>query len=115
MTKKIHVLSSDSDLSAKRFLQDSEHKFRFKQFFAGLIFAIISFMAAHKINTQSSIIKSIEVATMILLFISGCLLLFQLAGYKGKEKIYWVCFCLGMLLLIFNRSMLLFGFKWVVR
>jgi len=119
----------DRELHYKLLEIDLLHLFRFKQFFSGLIFAIISFMASHQISTKNVPIKLIEISSMSLLFVSGLILLIQLAGYRVHYEnleckciisvyklifkrgiIYWICFLLGVLLMIVNRSLLLFGF-----
>lgn len=103
---------------------------KFKMFFAGLIFAILSFIAAHPIQINSDLLKWIEIVALFLLFISGTLLLAQLnnvwVSFKEPEKItcavtvalikfinirclrgrfgYWVTFLLGMFFIVIDRS-----------
>ena len=99
----------------------------FKKFFAGLIFATLSFIGMHTIVTELVLLKIFEATALFLLFISGIILLFQLAEDRvnfdmiriqcGKiffknvlevEKWHWICFVVGMGLLISNRILLMF-------
>lgn len=99
----------------------------FKKFFAGLIFATLSFIGTHTVVTKLALLKIFEAPALFLLFIAGIILLFQLAEYRvnferirsqcGKrffknifevERWYWVCFIFGMLLMVINRILLMF-------
>lgn len=100
---------------------------KFKTFFAGLIFAMLSFIGTHPIITKIFYLKILETLSLGFLFIAGIILLLHLAGYKVnesqlkeksygiimqviflREKPYWICFILGMLLLLTSRSIFLF-------
>jgi len=52
-------------------LADKEYIRKFRMFFTGLIFAIISFVRSHPISTTSSYIKIIEITALSCLLISG--------------------------------------------
>lgn len=99
---------------------------KFKMFFAGLIFATLSFMGTHIIDTRYLWLKVSEVVALVLLFFAGVILLLQLAEYRINndvlnkfqrcflknifmvEKWYWICFVIGMGSLISNRILLMF-------
>ncbi|WP_058535346.1 hypothetical protein [Legionella saoudiensis] len=60
-------------------LADREYDRKFKMFFTGLIFAIISFTGSHPITTHSSCLKMIEIVALSFLLLSGLLLLGKLS------------------------------------
>ena len=100
---------------------------KFKMFFAGLIFATLSFMGAHPIQTTSVYLKAFETISLSSLLLSGIILLVQLTELVAivpsnnclikkiyfdylynKSGAYWVLFILGMTLMVADRSMLSF-------
>ncbi len=93
---------------------------RFKMFFAGLIFAILSFIGTHAIQTNYISLEILEVGSLASLLIAGTLLLLDLSEYRlppppesviiesRYAKWYWLLFVFGMFLLILNRSILIF-------
>ena len=110
-------------------LADKEHIRRFRMFFTGLMFAIISFIGSHPISTSNSYLKIIEITALTSLLISGFLLLAKLSGvyikvaYNDLKKIkykflffifninmhYWLFFIIGMILILIDRSIALFN------
>lgn len=110
-------------------LADKEYIRKFHMFFAGLIFAIISFVGSHPISTTSNYIKIIEISALSCLLISGFLLLAKLSGVKFKNPYhdlkkerdkffyfifninthYWILFIIGMILILIDRSIVLFN------
>lgn len=109
-------------------LADKEYIRKFRMFFTGLIFAIISFVGSHPISTSNSCLKIIEITALTSLLISGFLLLAKLSGvyvkgaYNDLTKIrykffyfifninmhYWLLFIIGMILILIDRSIALF-------
>lgn len=100
---------------------------RYKMFFAGLIFAIISYMGANPIHTSLLLLKIFEVISSVSLLLAGIFLLLRLsevffnrhANVCRLQKClgilifnsnlsYGILFLIGMSLLILNRSVLLF-------
>ncbi len=110
-------------------LSDKEYIRKFRMFFTGLIFAIISFIGSHPISTSNSYLKIIEITALTSLLISGFLLLAKLSGvyvkvaYNDLKKIrdrffyfifninmhYWLLFIIGMILILIDRSIVLFN------
>jgi len=115
-------------------LADTEFYRKFKMFFTGLIFAIISFIGSNAVKVDSKCIKAMEITALSMLLISGILLLVSLSGTrvrypytelinrKGYKKYrhstlyfifnlqchYWSLFILGMVLLLIDRGFMLF-------
>lgn len=95
---------------------DATQRARFQMFFAGLIFAIVSFVGAHAISGEAFLwLKVSEVVALVCLLFSGVILLFRLGGIRYTEKapqeedISSVCFlayrCWRWLLdAVFNRE-----------
>lgn len=98
---------------------------KFMMFFAGLIFAVLSFMGAHPINTTSFFLKALEAVSMLSLLFSGLFLLTELAvksnimtnkfylrkiglWLHNKGIDYWTLFIVGMVSMIADRSIMLF-------
>lgn len=100
---------------------------KFKMFFAGLVFATLSFIGIHPINTQLLFLKISETISLTFLLLCGIILLVQLAEYgvrmsddvcfvkrKFFEYVYvrnggyWFLFIIGMGLMVFDRSALSF-------
>lgn len=100
---------------------------KYKMFFAGLIFAIISFIGVHPIHTSLLWLKILEVISSVSLLLAGVFLLLRLSeiSFRANERVcklikwsgimifnsnltYWILFLIGMSLLVFNRAVLLF-------
>lgn len=103
---------------------------RFQMFFAGLIFAVLSFILAHPIHIDNSFFKVIEIIALFCLLISGIILLAQLnklwitgddpktitslivirainfinTQVLSKKRYYWIAFLVGMVLIVIDRS-----------
>ena len=118
----LEVLNKEK-IRSEEYISYLQRRAKFKMFFASLIFAVLSFAGAHPIITNLLILKKTKTISMFLMLISGTILILQLAGYeisaKGrktlirtlifeKEIIYWICFIVGIFLMILNRSILLF-------
>ncbi|KTD18724.1 Uncharacterised protein [Legionella lansingensis] len=112
---------------------DIEFYRKFKMFFTGLAFAILSFIGSHPVSTSLKYIKIIEIVALAFILISGLLLLFNLSGVKIKTPLsdfsklkifdkfkyvplyflfnlnihYWVCFIIGITLLLVGRAIAL--------
>jgi hypothetical protein len=118
-------LESSAEDAAVENIKSREHKF--KMFFSGLIFAILSFMGTHPIQTTSLFLKILETISLSSLLLSGIILLVQLTELKAKipqhycliKKIcfnytynksgaYWFLFIVGMTLMVIDRSILSF-------
>lgn len=100
---------------------------KFRMFFTGLVFAVISFIGSNPVVTDLKVVKILEVIALSLLLISGLLLLVKLSVIEvNKTKFkdlsfmnkflyfifklnihYWVFFIFGMILLIVGRSIAL--------
>lgn len=104
-------------------IADLEREQKFRMFFAGLIFAIISFIGAHPISNAPLLVKFMEVIGLFLLFLSGIVVLLEISEDTLKRnkwdlminnklhflaKYHWMCFLIGMMFLLLNRSILLF-------
>lgn len=106
-------------------LADREYNRKFKMFFTGLIFAIISFIGSHPISTTHTYLKIIEIVALSSLLLSGLLLLGKLSSVQVKDSLpykelpckykfvyfifnlnihYWFLFIFGMILLLIDRS-----------
>lgn len=109
-------------------LADREYNRKFKMFFTGLIFAIISFIGSHPISTSNTYLKIIEIVALSSLLISGLFLLGKLSSVRVKDSLsykelscryklvyfifnlnihYWFLFIFGMILLLIDRSIIL--------
>jgi hypothetical protein len=97
---------------------------KFKMFFTGLIFAILSFIGTYPIKTTATYLKVFEIISSFSLLFSGLFLLTELAVFSqvmtnefylrkiclymhGKKLNYWTLFIIGMCLMIVDRSVLL--------
>ncbi|MGE3919696.1 MAG: hypothetical protein AB7F64_01915 [Gammaproteobacteria bacterium] len=115
-------LTHESNIIEQKSLAWDQAYAKYKMFFAGLVFATLSFIGTHSISTSNFILKILECASLVLLLVSGLVLLFHLAQHLGNlynfknkffllvmdERTYWFPFILGMILLVLNRCFLLF-------
>ena len=105
-------------------LSDKEYIRKFRMFFTGLIFAVISFISSNPIETKLLWVKITEFMALVLLLLSGLLLLEKLSGARVKSTSfkatpckyklhyvllninihYWVSFVTGMILLVLDRG-----------
>jgi hypothetical protein len=126
---------SKSDRSAERAAnittdaQSSENNInrnqKFKMFFAGLIFAILSFVGTSPISTGNIYIKIFETLSSLSLLLSGIFLLSDLAVSAGimpngfyirrlciymhnNRFDYWTLFLIGISLMVIDRSVFSF-------
>lgn len=100
---------------------------KYKMFFAGLIFAIISFIGVNPVKTSLLWLKILEVISSVNLLFAGIFLLLRLSeiSFRSNERVcklikwsggiifnsnlsYWILFLIGMSLLVFDRAVLLF-------
>ena len=117
----------DLNIESQQRLQWLVRSQKYKMFFAGLIFAVISFIGTHPIKLPFLVLKIFEVISSISLLFAGVLLLLRLneLSYKINAKgrrlkecfygfifnsnlSYWILFLIGMSLLLFNRAVMLF-------
>ncbi|GMT42296.1 MAG: hypothetical protein IEMM0002_0707 [bacterium] len=93
----------------------SIYKFHF--FFAGLVFAILSFAIQFPVTGSNSTIRELETVSWALIAATGLLALKQIGGFsledtdeyhsglsKNWRKTMWFLFVLGLSLLIFVKS-----------
>lgn len=127
-------LRRDDTIELQKMLQaenlaDKEYLRKFRMFFTGLIFAIISFIGSHPISTSNCYLKIIEITALTSLLIAGFLLLAKLSGVYIKGTYnelqtkwhkflyfifninmhYWIFFIIGMILILIDRSIALFN------
>ncbi|MBX9587121.1 MAG: hypothetical protein K2X50_07660 [Gammaproteobacteria bacterium] len=124
-------IESNEDIAADQL------RARSKMFFAGLSFAVLSFIGSHPIVTHSLILKFIETISLLSLFFAGIILLLRLEQYVGplkkfksieeylkspsyylykktiififyEEKSYWPCFIFGIAGMLVDRVAVLF-------
>lgn len=100
---------------------------KFKMFFAGLVFATVSFIGTHPVDAAPKLLKIAEATSLISLLLAELILLAQLAEYKvtiGEDvgslhrkigeivffKIigFWALFIIGMSLMVIDRSVMMF-------
>lgn len=65
---------------------------RFRMFFAGLIFAIISFIGTHPISTQLKWLKISEILSLSFLLITGVILLLRASCIKYVQPVGMECY-----------------------
>tara|TARA_R110000868_G_scaffold408967_1_gene693534 strand:+ start:344 stop:751 length:408 start_codon:yes stop_codon:yes gene_type:complete len=106
---------------------------KFRMFFGGLIFAIISFTGTNPIHTDILLLKIAEVISLLCLLFAGIILLIRLSGTRyvihfnekkemtccqnfkswildflfNREVYYWGFFIIGMATIVFNRSFII--------
>jgi hypothetical protein len=123
--------NTDKITSSNEWVAAQARLARFRMFFAGLIFAVVSFIGTHAVEVPFLYLKFSEIASLGCLLISGILLLvrisetrFEVGSKEGlcfvkrcrawlldavfnRDRYYWGLFILGMVLLVINRSILL--------
>jgi hypothetical protein len=97
-----------------QWMLDSVSKFRL--FFAGLVFAMLSFSVQFSVGSPNRAVKWCQVAAWLLLLATGALSLRDAGGFVSKNtqdvfdglrpklrRIMWGCFLLALILLISAR------------
>ena len=97
-----------------QWMLDSVSKFRL--FFAGLVFAILSFSVQFSVATANRAAKGCQLAAWILLLLTGMLSLRDAGGFVAKNtddvfeglspavrRLMWACFLLAIILLMSAR------------
>ena len=104
-------LALDAEKNRHRVMLESVYKFRF--FFVGLIFAILSFSLQFPVKTQNPYVIAIEIFSWILLVISGFFALKDCGGFASKltgevldglvpfqRRAMWLSFFTAMVLML---------------
>ena len=105
-------LGLDEEKNRQRIALESAAKFRF--FFVGLVFAILSFAIQFPIEGAGYYLKLAEAASWAFIAITGLLALADIGGFsrssEPKSKLtefargaMWACFLVGILLLLTSK------------
>lgn len=117
---------TDLEIQSHEYLELLARSQKFKMFFSGLIFSIISFIGVNPIKSDLFWLKLSEVISLFSLLLAGIFLLLRLneITYLRQQRFcllinvigniifnsylaYWMLFIIGISLLLINRSILL--------
>lgn len=71
---------------SNEYIAKAQLRARSQMFFAGLSFAVLSFIGSHPIISDSLILKLFETFSLLFLFCAGVILLLRLERYAGPLK-----------------------------
>ena len=105
-------LGLEQEKNRQRVVLESAAKFRF--FFVGLVFAILSFAIQFPIKSEEFYLKLTETSSWGLIATTGLLSLADIGGFslssepsasltKQARGVMWVCFLLGVVLLLASK------------
>ena len=104
-------VGANTEINRRRIEMETAVRFRF--FFTGLVFAILSFAIQFPVSSNVFAIKITEVSSWALFAVTGILALFDSGVVRGytqggltrKWSIFmWICFFGGVLLLLASKA-----------
>ena len=104
------VLALEEAKNRDRIALEAEAKFKF--FFVGLVFAILSFAIQFPLKVGPYYLRIVETASWVCIAITGLLSLTDIGGFSvsrpyslatGGRRIMWVAFSVGVALLLVSK------------